>query len=201
MATETLRPGAPAGDECNIDGENGADCPNHYQNVDEAEPDGNTTDVSTFGADYLRDFYNVTDSGVGVGVINSIKVYAYCEHSGETDQVSLKIAINSGTEEGAPDTPTESTEKSVAASWAYLDNTWTTNPATTAAWTWDEIDKLQIGVSIRRASTSDHRTHVTQLYVEVDYTQELEVTSDIDTGVAVTATRKVDYIREAFFER
>ncbi|GAJ01578.1 unnamed protein product, partial [marine sediment metagenome] len=53
---ETLRPHAP-GDTCNISLETGDDCPNHYLNVDEVEPDEGATQVysattPTYGTSY-----------------------------------------------------------------------------------------------------------------------------------------------------
>ena len=170
MATETLRPNA-AGDECNINGETGCSaCPNHYDCVDEVSSDGNTTQVQTNQTNWERDFYNIVNHSVGTGVISSITVYARCWCSKVPDQNNLKIAIKSGTGAGAPDTPDESTEKTLTTSEAAYSNQWATNPATAAAWTWDEIDALQIGLVIRKPHSVDGgRSRCTQVYVEVDY--------------------------------
>ena len=46
---------------------------------------------------------------------------------------------------------------------------WTTNPDTGSAWTWTEIDALQIGVELRSPSASVNAT-CTQVYIEVGYT-------------------------------
>jgi len=173
MTIEILRPSA-AGDECNIEGESASACPNHYQNVDEVESDGTTSYIYTSGT-WQRDLYNIEDHSEGSGTINSVKVYTICSTDTYThSQTDLKIVIKSGTGTGAPDTVDESAEKTISAvllAWSSDDNTWNTNPATTAAWTWDEIDKLQIGLNLREPR--DGRNNIsfcTQVYVEIDYT-------------------------------
>ena len=172
MATETLRPNA-TGDECAIDAQTGCSaCNGHFECVDEASSDGNTTRIQTLSATYLRDLYNVEASGVGAGDIASITVYVVCYGAGTPAEPSIKIAIKSGTGAGAPDTVDESSAiVAVDGSWREDSNQWAINPATSAAWTWDEIDKLQIGVALREsAASSGDYTACTQVYVEVDYT-------------------------------
>jgi len=168
-STETLRPNA-AGDECNIAEETGAACPNHYLNVDEVTADDDTTTNYTSTTAYQRDLYNIENHSTVGGTISQITVYARCEGDTAVDQVSLKIAIKSGTGTGAPDTVDEDTAEEITTSWANYSNAWTTNPATSAAWTWDEIDKLQIGVALRECHSSIHLdSFVTQIWVVVAY--------------------------------
>ena len=102
MAVETLRSNA-AGDECNINYSNTA-CPNHYQDVDEAEPDDLLSRVYTNNATYQRDLYNIADHSVGSGIITNIKVYARSKILGTAGQASQKIGITSGSGCGDPDT-------------------------------------------------------------------------------------------------
>lgn len=168
--TETLRPSA-AGDECNINSETGDACPNHYLNVDEVTADGDTTTNHTNNPiTYLRDFYNITDS-TGSGVINHITVYAVCKAEETANQASLKVVIKSGTGSGAPDTADEGSAETIATSYTSYSKQWTTNPATSSAWTWDEIDKLQIGISLRCSVSTvpTKMSYCTQVYVVVDY--------------------------------
>ncbi len=165
MAVETLRPNDP-GDECNITSEAGADCPNHYQNVDEEIADEDSTYVVYSGSGWLRDLYNI-DNSSGSGTINSITVFARgrITYVGETDQNSLKIAIKSGV------TASEAEKWVDNDSYENFSNQWTTNPDDDEAWEWSDIDALQIGVALRRyASTHGWGTRCTQVYVEVDYT-------------------------------
>jgi len=168
MAIEVLRPNA-AGDETKI----ATQYPSstyHWDKVDEVSADGYTTRVQTVYSDtYTRDLYNIDDHSVGSGDIARIKVYAVCMAANTPTQASLIITIKSGTGNGAPDTVDEDSAITITADWAGYSNIWATNPATGNEWTWDEIDKLQIGASIRQAASGD-RTYLTQVYVEVDYT-------------------------------
>ena len=167
MATELLRPNA-AGDECNIISQVGDACPNHYLNVDEESHDSDTTVVYEAGATFRRDFYNIDNSGIGAGTITKITVYNIARANTTPTQTNLKVCIKSGTGAGAPDTASESAEKTTTDTYASYDNEWATNPATSAAWTWEEIDALQIGCSIREP-VDPYSTLVTQVYVVVDY--------------------------------
>jgi len=189
-AAEYLRPNA-AGDECNIPFEWGDACPNHYLNVDEEVSDeGDTWVASAFDDNsWVRDLYNTANHTAGSGVINNIVVVARCKGSvGTAGQTSLKIVIKSGTGSGNPDTISESDEKTITFSFTNYPNTWTTNPATSAAWTWDEIDRLQIGVSIRPFKLDVAETLCTQVYVVVGYTPPIAptVTTQACTDVEVT---------------
>ena len=184
MATEMLRPNA-AGGETNLTPYPGTGEAN-WQDVDEATPDEDTTRVYTGNATYLRDLYNIANHSVGSGIINFITVYARSESFGTPNQASLKIAIKAGQGTGAPDTVSESSEITVTPSYADYSNQWSTNPKTGNAWTWDEIDNLQIGIALRRCNTSGAVTRCTQVYVVVDYTAVTPKTSS-DTGSGVDA--------------
>jgi hypothetical protein len=178
MATEILRPNA-AGDETNLtkSGSGG----DNYDRIDETSPDGDATYVASGDADYIRDLYNLDDSGVGAGNINKVTVYARCRSSGTISWASLKICIKSGTGDGAPDTVSEGSEITLnGMSYEGYSNEWSTNPATGLAWTWDEIDKLQAGLSGKRPFYAQS-TLCTQFYVEVDYTDITEKASS-DSG-------------------
>ncbi|MBA7655295.1 hypothetical protein ES703_63199 [subsurface metagenome] len=53
--------------------------------------------------------------------------------------------------------------------WGTYSKQWTTNPAPpgTDAWTWDDIDALQIGIKLKNLSSNV--TKCSQLYIEVDH--------------------------------
>lgn len=158
---ETLRPSAP-GDEAALDAEGAAanwDC------VDEAVRDNLATRVNNYDNVWERDFYNIDNHVAGSGVINNITVFAWCYTSDVPTQTSIKIAIKSGV------TPDEGPEEQLAASttWELFSNQWLVNPDTLGAFTWGEIDSLQIGISMRIAYAGGESL-CTQEYVEVDYT-------------------------------
>lgn len=154
---ETLRPNA-AGDECSIESEVGAVCPNHYQNVDEAVADDDTTYIEDSSGNYHRDLYNLPASS-GSGTINFIKVYFRCTHNYGTDYAKPSIKSDS--------TVTDGTEVEIGSGWNTYSQQWNTNPADGQPWQWADIDALQIGVSLKAYSTTPE---CTQVYVEVDYT-------------------------------
>jgi hypothetical protein len=180
MATETLRPNA-AGDETALTPTPGTGEAN-WEDVDEAVTDGDTTTVKSNSASaYERDLYNLPSHSEGGGTINSINVYAYCRGATVVNQASLKFALKTG------GTAYESAEKTVTLSYASYSNTWTTNPYTGSAWTWDDIDALQIGVVLRSCSGVSAPTRCTQLYVVIDYTPSVTEKSSSDIGAGVDA--------------
>ena len=74
----------------------------------------------------------------------------------------IKVSIKSDS------TVTDSAAKSLSDydAWETISQEWATNPATGNPWTWDEIDALQIGVSLIKGLSL---ALCTQVYVEVDY--------------------------------
>jgi len=152
--TETLRPDA-AGDETNLTPD--PTVPN-WQNVDEASPDNMTTTNFTTSATYKRDLYELPNSGIGAGTINSIKIYFNLYGGG---YFWGKPVLKSDS------TVTEGTEIQVTTGFVTYDQTWNTDPAG-GDWTWADIDALQIGVTLKADGT--YQVHCTQVYVVVDYT-------------------------------
>lgn len=91
----------------------------------------------------------------------------------------IKIAIKPGP------TVTESAEKSLSAydTWQTVSQEWATNPDTSAAWTWEEIATLQIGVALKGLSSSvGIWPRCTQVYVEVAYTAAAPSATSINIG-------------------
>ncbi|MFC1789423.1 hypothetical protein ACFLYY_00425 [Patescibacteria group bacterium] len=162
--TKTLRPNA-TGTECNISYQLGSACPNHYLNVDEIISDGDLTYNRSSDVNYQRDLYNIDDVTLS-GTINSVTAYARCKRNGwSVNQDSLKLAIETN------GIAYESLGIQPTTIYYNYSNTWAINPNTGSIWTWDEINNLQAGVSIRRpySSQSSYYTYCTQVWVEVDY--------------------------------
>ena len=162
MATETLRPNA-AGDENTIDFQIPADsfpATDHWNKVDEEVAD-EVTYLDSQSLIYQRDLYNLPASS-GSGTINFIKIYFRCRGGGLTNG-DARPALKSNS------TVTDGTEVNLAGAWTTYSQQWNTNPASEPdAWTWADIDALQIGVSLKKYA--DGQAQVTQVYVEVDYT-------------------------------
>jgi hypothetical protein len=164
--SEILLPNA-AGDETNIrfqlpiSGE-------HWDKVDDWPADGGATYVANaLSHSYRRDLYNLTDhfEAEGYETINSVKVRF--RFSGSTDGGDhigyAKAAIKT---HGVAFEGTEVSQDGGA----YITKSyqWTVNPATNKAWTWEEINALQAGVSLRGEGRS-WPVYCTQVYVSVDY--------------------------------
>ena len=180
MATETLRPNA-AGDVTSIC----CETPNgevHWTLVDEETPDDGTTVVRNYSETGTLDSYDLYNlpAHSGSGTINKITVYMRVNNYYGTDYAYTKIKTHSTIYEGDQETIASGT-------FANFSHQWTTNPYTGEAWTWDEIDALQIGVRLQTTATY-HSCRCTQLYVEVDYTSGETPKTSSDAGSGVEGT-------------
>ena len=158
VSRETLRPNA-AGDETAIPTQY-PDSTYHWDKVDEVEADDDTTYVSSVDSGaWQRDLYNLPAHSVGSGTISKITIHLRIYY-GNIDDYAKACLKTGGTVYESGNLPrTVSAWKS--ASWEQA-----TNPKTGVAWTWDDIDALQVGATI--FSEGGH-VRVTQIYVEVEY--------------------------------
>lgn len=162
-STEILRPDAAGKITFLVkNGTGGA----NWDRVDDADPDEDDTYVYFNQEDtYGDDYYNLQDHSVGSGTINKVKMYARCRSNGGSDellQLFLYIPASDPIRWWGAGGARELTTSYVT----YSDE-WATNPYTTVAWTWDDIDTLQACIEFYRL-LNDPRC--TQVYVEVDYT-------------------------------
>ncbi|MFQ5997027.1 MAG: hypothetical protein ACE5KP_05320 [Dehalococcoidales bacterium] len=165
-ANETLRPNA-AGDETGIADQYPATGA-HWDKVDEAISDGDSTYVETSWWDWQEDLYNIGNHTAGGGTINYVKVYMVARSivDAERDNAYVHIKTNGVEYNG--------TQERTTASYTTYSYQWSNNPQTGNPWTWDEIDALQIGAGLRSrrdgGKPSERYTRVTQVYAEVNYT-------------------------------
>ena len=174
MSTETLRPNA-AGDATTFTSQN----PNsgyHWDKVDEETSDENSTYIYDASEDY--DLFNLPAHSVGSGTINFIKIYIRAKKTevGTTDTFRFKIKTG-GTEYDNGSNIQTTTD------YTTYNYQWNTNPKTTVAWTWDDIDALQIGV---KAVNGYFGLYVTQVYVVVDYTAGVALSAVITGSSTVS---------------
>ena len=162
MATEILRPNA-AGDETSIMFQ-WPGSTYHWDKVDEAVADEGSTEVDTPTDAYQRDLYNLPAHS-GSGTINFIKIYIRCLASFADEGMAAKPSLKSDS------TVTDGTEIILSTDWTTYSQQWATNPDDSEDWEWDDIDALQIGVSLHGFEEYGDGAFCTQVYVEVDYTE------------------------------
>jgi hypothetical protein len=168
--TVTLRPNG-AGSECTIPSQSGCSaCPNHWDCVDEASGDG-TTYVYFPGSSstWRRDLYSIPDVSL-TGVINSVTHYRWVRCNNSNSQGSIRTHGNTyDTASACSGTPVASNPPFGGATFTHA---WTTNPYTGSAWTWQEINDLEIGVRLTDgdAINGPDWADATQVYIVVNYT-------------------------------
>lgn len=191
MASELiLRPNAP-GDVTNL--AKHPDSGHNWEKVDEESADYGVTTVYT--SHYLgtkRDLYNIRnrDPLKEAGTINSIKVYILVI-SDEYPQNAYEIVKIGGTE--------YLNEELMLTSWHLFSNTWTTNPNTGVAWTWDDIDSLQIGVKLQPPVHIDN-SYCTQVYVKINYESVPFVSSVVTSLIEETTATGNGNITDVGYE-
>jgi len=177
-STEILRPNA-AGDltqfDCYPDGGEV-----NWQDVDEAGAggDGDATYVEATSNE-KKDLYNIAAHSEGSGIINHVKLYTLMKRINVSNKRG-KIGIKSGDTEDWGDT--------VEVDTTYTEYTrqFDTDPNTEAAWTWEAVDALQVGVYVHTVSSNGLRC--TQVYVEVDYTPAVAPTVTTQAASSVEET-------------
>lgn len=164
--SEILLPNA-AGDETNIPFQL-PDSGEHWDKVDDWPADNEATCIDNMlNNAYRRDLYNLNDHWETEGnqTINSVKVYfRFAGFTDGGDHIGYaRAAIKTH------GTVFEGDEVSQAGG-AYITRSyqWTANPATNKVWTWEEINALQAGVSLR-VERRFWPVYCTQVYVAVDY--------------------------------
>ena len=174
MSIETLRPNA-AGSNTNCgqyptSGQN-------YDKVDEETPDGASTRVYNNAAgDWTVDTYGLPDPGLS-GTINHVKVYmSSFGYIGYSSQAKIAIYTHNTLYYGNAEDLTNTFQG--------FSKQWDTNPNTGSAWTWDEINALEAGISLY--ATDTNKVRCTQVYVEVDYIAVTSKTSS-DSGAGADA--------------
>jgi hypothetical protein len=168
MAIETLRPNG-AGDDTEWGAWPSENA--NWQNVDEASQDGDATYNYCPGVANQVDLYHIDNHSAGCGVINKVTLYAWLRYV-NTSRKQMYIGVKSGSTEDWGSFYT------ITNNWTEYSREFATDPNTGSAWTWDAIDALQIGI---KSYTDLPGGIVTQVYIEVDYTDITEKTAS-DSG-------------------
>ncbi|MCJ7516270.1 MAG: hypothetical protein MUO89_09995, partial [Dehalococcoidia bacterium] len=125
--------------------------------------DINVTLVSSTGTEWRNDLYNLSDV-ILTGTIKSVTVHIQARVLYNPRQPSARTIIRTGGSDHFGGQITLTT------SWAPYSTTYATNPSTSAPWTWDQINSLQAGVSLKRSRPFLPDPSVTtKVWITVDY--------------------------------
>jgi hypothetical protein len=175
MSIITLRPNA-AGDETNFYRYSDAGYPYNWQCVADVTPDLFTSEI--FGGDggWITDTYNLPDP-TSSGPISNVTLYNvdFTFPSGVHAKTICRL--------GAIDYPGSDTVISNDGNQHTYSTSYNNNPATSAPWTWSDINNLQIGVS---GFGSGGNLSCTQVYAVVTY--PTDATPPTVSGLADDAT-------------
>ncbi len=174
MSTVTLRPNGQGS-------ETAVQAPGvkatHWQMVDEDPHDGSATfiHVTIQSSQWWRDLYTIPNTE-NVGAISKVEVFAVTSHAISAMHNSLRTH----------DTSYDSLDDNGLGPWTLWSWEWTTNPFTGEAWTWDEINALEIGVQLRGSLQASPLSDCTQVYAEVTFTPTVAPTVTTDPATEVT---------------
>jgi len=176
----------------------------NWETVDDINPDGNKSCVLRSkpydGGSLATDLYNIPNHTTESGTIQKIAVFyvTNCQ-SGTDGEAGASIKIG-GTEY-------HETVHDVSYEWTTYSYEWTTNPNTSVAWTWSDIDTLQIGVRLVNLEGwiqctqvymvvyyyADYNPEIrtTQCYAKINYDSEVTCTLNKPQEVSVDHNRNV----------
>lgn len=199
-ASEILLPNA-AGDQTDIanqwplSGE-------HWDKVDETPADDWATFISTLGSgQYQTDLYNLADHPSDAeGIEKEIQgITVYFRVAGDKGASAQAIIKTHGTPyTGKEEALTGDVVPDDAAAEALTNldyttksYTWAANPVTGKKWTWEEINELQAGVTLK-GHNKNKPAYCTQVYLGINY--ELRITEgDVPEGDLYQITPQPDY--------
>ena len=184
--TENFRPNA-AGDETTITVRYPDTGEENWEDVDEETSDGDSTYVATTSNAWQEDLYSTTNhtTQTAAGPINYVDAYMECRGTANATQTNAYVHIKTnGVEYNGP-------EENLTLSYDTYSYSLDYNPQTTADWTWDEIDALQVGVGLRRPDVGEY-AHCTQVYAEVGFEAPL-LSGDTPTDALFEVTPHADY--------
>ena len=99
---------------------------------------------------------------VRVGTIDSVELHVIAKKTSSAITGYLNRYITThGVGYGTNDA-------TVTTSYVDYTNTWSTNPNTGVAWTWDEVDALTATVGLAISSAGDYYVNVTSIYIKVN---------------------------------
>lgn len=200
LTASTFRPNA-AGDK----NENQPATANNYTKVDETTPDEDSTVVWTSddydGGAVKKDLYNIPNHTTEVGTIAKVAVFYRTSRYPDLPDGEAGAGIKIGGNEYWE--PLH--DVALGLTYTLYSYEWTENPSTSVAWTWADIDNLQIGVQLKNTDSWIYCTQVyavvyyyaavnpeirtTQVYAKINYDTEEECTLNKPREVSVDHLR------------
>jgi len=150
----------------------------HYQCID-----GNNNEyVGTAGTNYQYDTFILSDHTTECGTINNVTIKTRCRDDDALANGKHVIYTGGtayyGTEFSITNTQYENDK-------GFYNHTFETNPATSNAWTWSDIDNVEYGIALK--GDGEDTTTCFYLYVVVNYTTILGVTTDSEIDIGYTS--------------
>ena len=142
--------------------------------VDDVTSDSDTTYVYNATTSYVTDTYNIPDF-IGRGTINSVTVYAVVKRVASGSPLSHLAYVKVGLY--ANSTWYAGSQNVLTTSYTTYSSTWTGDPSIPPQeppvlnWTWEAINNLQIGISLKGYTDiyGSQTAKCTQVYAVVDY--------------------------------
>lgn len=175
----------------------------NYEMVDDLVPNLHTYNDTVYivrNAGVNRDIHHIPNHTTEVGTIVNVTVYYVVLAEANTDPYAQAVIKYGGTEYVEP-------LRGVSNIWTTYSYTWNVNPSTGTAWSWAQIDALQIGVGLLNSTGWIHCTQVyavvnyyleispeirtTQVYAKINYDAELECTLNKPQEVSVDHDRNL----------
>jgi len=128
--------------------------------VDEEDNDADTTYVYRLNDSTAQLDTYILNNPNGSGTITGVTVYCRVKALGTSTSARMAVRTHSTNYYGSSETP--------ATNYILYSKAWATNPNTSAAWTWDEVNAMEIGIEMTPTATWDVRC--TQVWAVVTYT-------------------------------
>jgi hypothetical protein len=159
----------------------------HWDKVDEASSDNDSTYIYTPSLGWEEDLYNTANHSTQTagGDIQYIEVFMLSRASSNVTQVSsyAHIKTNGLEDNGA--------SENLTTSYASYSNQWNINPQSGSSWTWNEIDNLQIGIGMREGGVATDSL-CTQIYANINFDAP-ELSGNTPTGDLYEITAHTNY--------
>lgn len=133
-------------------------CSNNWQCVDEITTDEGSTYVIRASSTQATDVYAIANPPSSTCAIQSVTVYCRARKTQTLGQVRPTLYVGG--------TQYNGTAQNMTTLYADYSHVWTTNPNTSAAWTWTDITNIQAGVRMS-GENATYPAYCTQVWIVV----------------------------------